>query len=80
MTEADYHRKLDQLEHLLNDPDQPLMPGLVWRLAREVSEYIAQADMIASPVCNPQNPVANRKGNRPCGGRRNAMAIPEGSD
>jgi hypothetical protein len=34
----DYARKLNELDRLLNDPDVPLQPELVWRLVDEVSE------------------------------------------
>ena len=38
MTEADYARKLDELDRLLNDPDVPLQPDRVWSLLAEISE------------------------------------------
>lgn len=38
MTEADYSRKLDELDRLLNDPDTRLEPGRVWALLAEVSK------------------------------------------
>lgn len=34
----DYARTLDELDRLLNDPDVPMQPELVWRLLDEVSE------------------------------------------
>ena len=34
----DYARKLDELERLLNDPDVPMQPGLVWSLLDEISQ------------------------------------------
>jgi hypothetical protein len=37
MTEADYSRKLDELDRLLNDPDTRLEPSRVWALLAEVS-------------------------------------------
>jgi hypothetical protein len=43
MTDADYARKLDELDRLLNDPDVPMEPGKVWSLLAE----IAQRDMAA---------------------------------
>jgi hypothetical protein len=39
MTENDYVQTLDELERLLNDPDVPMQPELIWRLVAEVSEY-----------------------------------------
>jgi hypothetical protein len=44
MTDADYARKLDELDRLLNDPDVPMEPGKVWSLLAE----IAQRDSVAS--------------------------------
>ena len=37
MTDADYSRKLDELDRLLNDPDTRLEPARVWALLAEVS-------------------------------------------
>jgi hypothetical protein len=34
----DEARKLDELDRLLNDPDVPLQPALIWRLLDEVSD------------------------------------------
>ena len=39
MTERDYDRKLDQLDRLLNDPDGPMDPSMVWTLLAEVSQH-----------------------------------------
>ena len=41
MTDSDYARKLDQLDHLLNDPDAPMQPSLVWALLAEISQHDA---------------------------------------
>jgi hypothetical protein len=41
MTDADYAEKLDKLERLLNDPDVPMRPALIWRLLDEVSKHNA---------------------------------------
>jgi hypothetical protein len=35
-TYGDYERKLDELDRLLNDPDVPMQPAVVWRLLDEV--------------------------------------------
>jgi hypothetical protein len=32
MTETDYARTLDELDRLLNGPDVPMQPSLIWRL------------------------------------------------
>jgi hypothetical protein len=37
MTEAEYCRKLDELDRLFNDPDAPIEPARVWALLAEVS-------------------------------------------
>jgi hypothetical protein len=44
MTDAEYARKLDELDRLLNDPDVPMEPAKVWSLLAE----IAQRDMMAA--------------------------------
>ena len=38
MTDADYARKLDELDRLLNDPDVPMEPGKVWSLLAEIAK------------------------------------------
>jgi hypothetical protein len=38
MTEAEYARKLAELNHLLNDPDVPMQPARVWELLAEIAE------------------------------------------
>lgn len=37
MTDQEYTRKLDELDHLLNDPDVPMEPDRVWSLLAEIS-------------------------------------------
>jgi hypothetical protein len=37
MTDQEYARKLDELDHLLNDPDVPMEPDRVWSLLAEIS-------------------------------------------
>ncbi len=39
MTEADYTRKLDELERLLNDPDTRMEPAQVWSLLDELARH-----------------------------------------
>ena len=34
---ADFESKLDELDHLLNDPDAPMEPSRVWSLLAELS-------------------------------------------
>jgi hypothetical protein len=37
MTDAEYARKLDELDRLLNDPDVPMEPAKVWSLLAEIA-------------------------------------------
>ncbi len=37
MTDAEYARKLDELDRLLNDPDVPMEPQKVWSLLAEIA-------------------------------------------
>ena len=38
MSTAEYHRKLDELDRLLNDPDVPMQPDRIWSLLADVSK------------------------------------------
>jgi hypothetical protein len=37
MTDAEYSRKLDELDQLLNDPDVPMQPDRIWSILADVS-------------------------------------------
>ncbi|HYZ21819.1 MAG TPA: peptide chain release factor 1 [Rhodopila sp.] len=37
MSDADFARKLDELDRLLNDPDVPMQPDRIWSLLADVS-------------------------------------------
>jgi hypothetical protein len=37
MSSAEYYRKLDELDRLLNDPDVPMQPERIWSLLADVS-------------------------------------------
>jgi hypothetical protein len=37
MSAAEYNRKLDELDRLLNDPDVPMQPERIWSLLADVS-------------------------------------------
>ncbi|HEX2943357.1 MAG TPA: peptide chain release factor 1 [Rhodopila sp.] len=37
MSDLEYARKLDELDRLLNDPDVPMQPDLIWSLLADVS-------------------------------------------
>jgi hypothetical protein len=43
MTDDDYARKLGEVDRVLNDPDVPLQPALIWCLLVEISEHELQA-------------------------------------
>lgn len=38
MTEGDYTQTLDKLDRLLNDPNVPMQPSLIWHLLGQVSK------------------------------------------
>lgn len=38
MTEADYRKKLEELERQLNDPDIPMDPARVWELLADLGD------------------------------------------
>lgn len=42
MSEADYARKLDELDRLLNDPDVPMQPDRIWALLADVAAETGQ--------------------------------------
>jgi hypothetical protein len=39
MTSTDYVRKFDELDRLLNDPDVPIQPELIWCLLDEAAKW-----------------------------------------
>jgi hypothetical protein len=39
MTDTDYAKILDELDHLLNDYDAPMQPDRVWSLLAEVAQH-----------------------------------------
>lgn len=43
MSTAEYSRKLDELDRLLNDPDVPMQPDRIWSLLADVSRIDATA-------------------------------------
>lgn len=42
MTQADYARKLEELDTLLNDPDVPMQPERIWSLLADVSGHASR--------------------------------------
>jgi hypothetical protein len=57
MTSADYIRTLDELNRLLNDPDVPLQPELIWCLLYEVAKWETtdRGEYATSPVGLPES-------------------------
>jgi hypothetical protein len=49
MTSIGYAQKLDELDRLLNDPDVPMQPALIWRLLDEVVTIRPQTEGAALP-------------------------------
>ena len=43
MDEVEYRAKLDELDHLLNDPEIMSEPARIWSLLAEVSHHDLQA-------------------------------------
>ncbi len=41
MNDADYGRRLDEVDRLLNDPDVPMDAHRVWALLADVAERLA---------------------------------------
>ncbi len=56
MADADLARKLQEIDRVLNDPDVPMQPALVWRLLAEISKHGPPAAMM------PPQPVTPRRG------------------
>jgi hypothetical protein len=54
MSNAEYSRKLDELDRLLNDPDVPMEPDRIWSLLADVS-----ASHAASGHVSPLSGVAD---------------------
>jgi hypothetical protein len=49
MTDDEYTRKLDELDHLLNDPDVAMQPARVWSLLAEVARRDSGGEAIGAP-------------------------------
>lgn len=50
MTEADYTRKLDELDRLLNDPDVPMAPDRVWSLLADIALHERRVAISQQPL------------------------------
>lgn len=49
MTNAEYSRKLDELDRLLNDPDVPMQPGRIWSLLAEITCHDIAVEFESAP-------------------------------
>jgi hypothetical protein len=47
MTDEDYSRKLDEVDRVLNDPNVPIQPALIWRLLAEISKHESRSGTTA---------------------------------
>jgi hypothetical protein len=57
MSGAEYSRKLDELDRLLNDPDVPMQPDRIWSLLADVSRPdVAAANHMAAVQSNQAPP------------------------
>jgi hypothetical protein len=61
MTETDYARALIELDRLLNDPDVPLQPGLIWQMLDKVLDLNSPGGATLSPSMA----IADQKDNQP---------------
>ncbi|HET6610309.1 MAG TPA: peptide chain release factor 1 [Rhodopila sp.] len=50
MSAAEYDRKLDELDRLLNDPNVPMQPDRIWSLLADVSRVETQPAMLRATM------------------------------
>ena len=50
LTEAEYERKLDELDRMLNDPDEPMEASRIWPLLADISSDTSIADDFSPDV------------------------------
>ena len=48
MSTAEYSRKLDELDRLLNDPDVPMQPDRIWSLLADVARPEAPSATVSA--------------------------------
>ena len=48
MSDADYARKVAEVDRLLNDPDVPMEPGRIWSLLAEIA--LREQDVSSLPA------------------------------
>jgi len=46
---SDYTRKLEELDHLLQDPDAPVEPDRVWMLLADITRHDLERPAEATP-------------------------------
>jgi hypothetical protein len=62
MTDDDCARRLDEMNRVLNDPELPMQPALIWRLVAEISEHELQAGTVLPPhVLSPCDPSRRKR-------------------
>ena len=59
MSTAEYRRKLDELDRLLNDPDVPMQPDRIWALLADVSKPETATFDHAAEIIMETVPLAN---------------------
>ena len=57
MSTAEYSRKLDELDRLLNDPDVPMQPDRIWSLLADVSRPDIDLSRVAACIADRQRPI-----------------------
>jgi hypothetical protein len=57
MSTAEYRRKLDELDRLLNDPDVPMQPDRIWSLLADVSRPETNPTIRSAPRSTDHNAV-----------------------
>jgi len=62
LADDDYARKLREMDRVLNDPDVPMQPALVWRLLAELSEHHKRAGTMPPATGAPATRVPDRAG------------------
>jgi hypothetical protein len=55
LTDAEYARRLDELDRLLNDPDVPMEPIKVWSLLAEIAQRDRGSARDAAPGSGQQS-------------------------
>ncbi len=50
MDDLEYHAKLDELDHLLNDPEVESEPSHIWSLLAEISHHDLPAPVGVRPA------------------------------